>query len=82
MQAKWLFGIGIGAAVIASIYFIIKLNLDYAVLSMVALFSLTNGARAKSFREQGMVRESKWMLWMSLFFGAAFVVLLIISFIK
>ncbi len=82
MQAKWLFGIGITAAAIASIYFIIKLNLDYAVLSMVALFSLTNGARAKSFREQGMARESKWMLWMSLFFGAAFVVLLIISFVK
>ena len=27
MQIKWLFGIGIGAAVIASVYFVIKLNL-------------------------------------------------------
>ena len=53
MQTKWLFGIGIVAAAIASVYFIVKLDLDYAVLSMVALFSLTNGARAKSFREQG-----------------------------
>ena len=77
MQAKWLFGIGIAAAAIASIYYIIKLDLNYAVLSMVALFSLTNGARSKSFRDQGMLRESKWMLWMSLFFGAAFIVLLI-----
>lgn len=67
MQTKWLFGIGIVAAALASVYFIIKLDLNNAVLSMVALFSLTNGARAKSFREQGMVRESKWMLWMSIF---------------
>ena len=33
----------------------------------------------KSFREQGMERESKWMRWMSMFFGIAFVVLLIYS---
>ncbi|NYF25937.1 hypothetical protein [Sporosarcina sp. JAI121] len=81
MQTKWLFGIGIVIAAISSIYFIIKLNLDYAVLSMVALFSLTNGARAKSFHAKGMVRESKWMLWMSLFFGAAFLVLFVVSFV-
>ncbi len=82
MQTKWLFGIGIVAAALASVYFIIKLDLNNAVLSMVALFSLTNGARAKSFREQGMVRESKWMLWMSLFFGVAFVVLLIFNVVR
>ncbi|HJF34067.1 MAG TPA: hypothetical protein K8V56_20080 [Sporosarcina psychrophila] len=81
MQSKWLFGIGIVAAALASVYFIVKLDLNNAVLSMVALFSLTNGARAKSFREQGLFRESKWMLWMSLFFGCAFVILLIVSFI-
>ena len=62
VQTKWIFGIGIVAAALASVYFIIKLDLNNAVMSMVALFALTNGARAKSFREQGMVRESKWML--------------------
>lgn len=79
MQVKWLFGIGIVVAGIASLYFIIKSDFNYAVLSMVALFSLTNGARAKSFRDQGMERESKWMLWMSIFFGVAFIALLIFS---
>lgn len=49
-----------------------------AVLSMVALFTLTNGMRAKTFHDQGMVRESKWMRWLSLLFGAGFIVLLII----
>ncbi|MBE1555151.1 hypothetical protein [Sporosarcina limicola] len=81
MQKKWLFGIGIVASAIASTYFIIQLDLNYAVLSMMALFSLTNGARAISFRSQGMERESKWMLWMSIFFGIAFIVLLIINFL-
>ncbi|WP_218628048.1 hypothetical protein [Sporosarcina sp. E16_8] len=82
IETKWLFGIGIVAAAIASVYFIIKLDLNNAVLAMVALFSLTNGARAKTFREQGMARESKWMLWMSLFFGFAFVVLLIFNSVR
>ncbi|MCZ2260402.1 hypothetical protein [Sporosarcina sp. G11-34] len=78
MKAKWIFGIGIVAAVIASLYYIVKLNLSYSVLSMMALFALTNGARSRTFHEQGMERESKWMLWMSLFFGIGFVVSLIL----
>jgi threonine/homoserine/homoserine lactone efflux protein len=77
MQAKWLFGIGIIVAAIASLYFIIKLDFNYAVLAMVALLSMTNGVRAKSFRDQGMERESKWMRWMSILFGASFIVLLV-----
>ncbi len=79
MQVKWLFRIGIMAAAIASLYFSIKLDFNYAVLSMVALFSLTNGSRARSFRQQGMERESKWMLWLSIFFGVAFILLVIYS---
>lgn len=82
MQVKWLFGIGIVAAAIASLYFIIKLNLNHAVIALTALFAMTNGARAKSFKEQGMERESKWMLWMSLFFAAACIILLVISIVK
>ena len=81
LQTKWLFGIGIVVAVIASIYYIVKLDLNYAVLSMMALFSLTNAARAKSLHDQGKKRESKWMLCMSIFFGLAFVSLLIFNFV-
>ena len=78
MKFKWLFGIGIGIAIIASLYFVIQLNLNMAVLSMVALFALTNGFRSKTFHDQGLVRESKWMKWVSLFFVLAFIVLIII----
>lgn len=78
MKVKWLFGIGIVASAFAASYFIIKLNLNLAVLAMVALFSLTNAARAVSFKNQGMLRESKWMKWLSMFFGFAFIVFLIV----
>lgn len=78
MKMNWLFGIGIAVSAGAAIYFIIKLNLNLTVLSMMALFSLTNAARAVSFKNQGMLRESKWMKWLSIFFGIAFIVFLII----
>lgn len=78
MHIKWMFRIGIGIALIASIYFVVQLNLNMAVLSMVALFALTNGLRSKTFHDQGLVRESNWMKWVSLFFALAFIVLIII----
>ncbi|MBO1915346.1 hypothetical protein J4G37_62270, partial [Microvirga sp. 3-52] len=78
MNIKRVFGIGIGIAIIASFYFIVQLNLNMAVLSMVALFALTNGLRSKTFHDQGLVRESKWMKWVSLFFVVAFIVLIIV----
>ena len=78
MQVKWLFRIGIAVAALASFYFIIKLNMTFAVIAMTALFAMTNGSRAKSFKGQGMARESKWMLWLSMFFTVACLVLLLV----
>ena len=78
MNQKRMFGIGIVIAIIASFYFVVQLNLNMAVLSMVGLFALTNGLRSKTFQDQGLVRESKWMKWVSLFFVFAFIVLIII----
>jgi hypothetical protein len=78
MNIKWIFGIGIGIALIVSFYFVVQLNLNMAVLSMVGLFALTNGLRSKTFHDQGLIRESNWMKWVSLFFALAFIVLIII----
>lgn len=72
MQFKWVSGIAIVVAALASLYFIVKSNLNYAVLAMLALFTMTNGFRAKSFRDQGFERQSKWMAGMSVFFGISF----------
>ncbi|PIC65085.1 hypothetical protein CSV79_03905 [Sporosarcina sp. P13] len=70
MKAKWIMGLAIATSAAASLYFIIKLNLEFAILSMLIMFTLTNGARTVMYRKQGLVRESKWMLWMAMFFAA------------
>jgi len=79
VQTKWLYIIGIAAAVIASFYYVIQLNISMAVLPMMVIFTLTNAMRASSFKKQGMEREAKWMRILSMFFAVAFVVLFIIN---
>lgn len=71
MKLKWIMGIAITASAAMALYFIIKLNLEFAILSMLIMFTLTNTARTIMYRNQGLMRESKWMLWMALFFGIA-----------
>lgn len=82
MRIKWLLGIGIGIMVLASFYYVVQLNLSMAMLSMVGLFALTNAMRAKTFHDQGMERQSKWMRGVSLFFGLVFFVLAVINIVK
>ena len=82
MRIKWVLGIGIGVTVLASFYYVLQLNLGMAMLSMVGLFALTNAMRAKTFHDQGMERQSKWMRWVSLFFGLVFFVLAVINIVK
>jgi amino acid transporter len=81
MQGKWLFGIGVVAVAAISVYFIIQQNIYFAVMAMMVLFVMTNAARSVSFKKQGLERESKWMRWLSIFFGIAFIVLLVMYFL-
>jgi hypothetical protein len=76
MKRNWVAGLLITAVSIAAIVFIIKGNLYVSVLFMTALFALTNGFRAVSFKEKGFERESKWMKGMSIFFSIAFLIIL------
>ncbi|MCZ8536730.1 hypothetical protein M9R32_06015 [Paenisporosarcina quisquiliarum] len=76
MKRNWVAGLLITAVSIAAIVFIIKGNLYVSVLFMTALFALTNGFRAVSFKEKGFERESKWMKGMSIFFSIAFFIIL------
>lgn len=78
MNRKWIAGLLIASVSIAALIFIIKGELYIAVLFMTALFALTNGFRAISFKEKGYERESKWMKWMSIFFAAMFIVVLLV----
>ncbi|MGN7410099.1 MULTISPECIES: hypothetical protein [unclassified Sporosarcina] len=76
MNSKWIYGIGIVLAGAFSLYFIIKLDLQNALIGMVALFALTNSARARQFKNQGMIRESRWMQGLSMLFAIALAVIL------
>lgn len=78
MNRNWIAGILMAAVSIAALIFVVKGNLNLAVLFMTALFALSNGFRAISFKEKGFLREAKWMKGMSIFFIAAFVVILIL----
>ena len=78
MKRNWVAGILIAGTSIAALVSVIYRNLNLAVLFMTVLFALTNGFRAISFKEKGFEREAKWMKGMSIFFMAAFIVILIL----
>jgi len=78
MNRKLIAGLLIASASIAALIFIIKGEIYIAVLFMTALFALTNGFRAISFKEKGYERESKWMKGMSIFFATMFIIILVV----
>ncbi|GEM_PF-688861 len=78
MNIKWLSSILVAIFSIAAIVFIIIGNFDFAVLAMTIMFAVSNGFRAKSFKEQGYVKEAKWMKYMAIFFSIASIIVFII----
>lgn len=80
MNTKWLSSILVAVFSIAAIVCIIIGNFNLAVLAMTIMFALSNGFRAKSFKEQGYVKEAKWMKYMAIFFSIASIAVLIIIF--
>ena len=78
MNTKWISSILVALFSIAAIVFVVKGNFDFAVLAMTVMFAMSNGFRAKSFKEQGYIKEAKWMKYMAVFFGIASVAVLAI----
>ncbi|TQR04691.1 hypothetical protein [Psychrobacillus soli] len=76
MKEKWIFTVLIVAAAITALVFIVQGNLNMAVLFMTAIFALSNGYRAISFKEKGFPREAKWMRVMAIVFTILFFVVL------
>ncbi|MBQ0137767.1 MAG: hypothetical protein KBT36_00550 [Kurthia sp.] len=66
----------VAAASFSALYFIVKQNIDAAVLSMTIMFTLTNFFRARTFKEQGHAKEAKWMRTMAIIFAILSVVVL------
>lgn len=80
MKRNWIFGLLTAAVSISALVFIIKGNINMAVLFMTAIFALSNGFRAISFKEKGFVKEAKWMKGMSILFIVLFFVVLFLLF--
>ena len=78
MNIKWLSSILVAIFSIAAIVFIIMGNFNFAVFAMTIMFALSNGFRAKSFKEKGYIKEAKWMKYMAIFFSIASIVVFII----
>ena len=80
MNRNWVFGLLIAAVSISAVIFIIIGNINMAALLMTAIFALSNGFRAISFKEKGFVKEAKWMKGMSILFAVLFFVVLFLLF--
>ena len=76
MNTKWISPILVAIFSIVAIIFAVKGNFDIAVLAMTVMFALSNGFRAKSFKEQGYSKEASWMKYMAIFFSIASIVVL------
>lgn len=63
---------------VVTLFFVVRGQLDYAILAMMALFTLTNASRAKTFKEQGYDKESRWMRYLSILFAISFIVVLLL----
>lgn len=51
----------VAAASLSALFFIVKQNMEAAILSMTIMFTLTNFFRSRTFKEKGHEKESKWM---------------------
>ena len=61
-----------------ALYFVIINNFELAVLFLTIMFTLTNFFRYRSFTQQGMEKEAKWMRNTSVLFAALAVIVLVV----
>lgn len=77
LNRKWLQAILILGLSGISIAFLIAGNLEVAVLFMTLLFVCTNAFRYVQMKEEGLVREARWMGGMSILFAVLFIIVLV-----
>lgn len=68
----------VAMASFSALYFIIKRNMEAAILAMTIMFTITNFFRSRTFKEQGYIKESKWMRRMSITFAILSVIVLLV----
>lgn len=78
LNRNWVIGLLMAAVSLIAIVFIIKGNINLAVLSMTAMFALTNGFRSMNLKENGFDKEAKWMRSVAILFAVVFFAMLLI----
>ena len=78
MNEKILSTILVACSSLAALFFVIKQNFEFAIFFLTLMFTFSNFFRAKSFKEQGYIKESGWMKKMSIFFGICTILVLIV----
>ena len=68
----------VAASSLSALFFIIKQNMDAAILSMTIMFTLTNFFRSRTFKQKGHDKEAKWMQRMSLVFAVLSVLVVVV----
>lgn len=81
VNGKIISSIIVSTASVLAIVLIIMQHFNWAVFAMTVMFSVSNLFRAKSFKEDGYVRESKWMKVMGIFFAVAAAIALVVNII-
>ena len=77
MSQKWLQAALIIGLSVASLVFLVRGNMEVAVLFMTLLFVCTNSFRYVQMKREGLVREANWMRGMAVLFAVLFVIVLI-----
>ena len=78
MNEKIVSTILVACSSLAAVFFVIKQNFELAIFFLTIMFTFSNFFRARSFKDQGYVKEAKWMKSMSIFFGICSIIVLII----
>ncbi|MCH7323651.1 MULTISPECIES: hypothetical protein [Solibacillus] len=68
----------VAASSLSALFFIIKQNMDAAILSMTIMFTITNFFRSRTFKEKGHDKEANWMRKMSMIFAILSVLVVVI----
>ena len=68
----------VAASSLSALFFIIKQNMDAAILSITIMFTLTNFFRSRTFKEKGHDKEASWMRKMSIIFAILSILVVVI----
>ena len=68
----------VACASLSALFFIIKQNMEAAILAMTIMFTFTNFYRSRTFKEKGHEKEAKWMRTMSIVFAILSAVVLFV----